>query len=367
MPLLRHIVFNDKKSSTYKPALLRVLLRIADGAAGFARDGPDDDHVDLPLGLVALFWVRTFQPLIKASLPQLPAGNERLGFVNSDFRELMKRSHFDLRVGQRFEGEDAERLTSVLRTTADLIRRMPANFITYPGSSTRVFPCVRNGPVRSKNSIRIDEAFLWSFGSFSLPRNLWQAMGRYAAWLEPAVLNEWIRIMRGYEKTTGAIPQTWDLHLKALRWLTPEHDTNVARACAEKLLSNGSLYCVWTGKHLRRTYAIDHCFPFAAWPCNDLWNLLPSDRQVNSKKSDRLPSQEALHAARFRLQDWWTSAYQENVQLKETFEHEARSALPAAVLAGEAITPESLFEGLMLQQTVLKRDQQIPEWQPTTT
>ncbi|WP_446831166.1 methyltransferase domain-containing protein [Candidatus Foliamicus sp.] len=369
LPLLRHIVFNDKKSSTYKPALLRVLLRIADGAAGFARDGPDDDHVDLPLGLVALFWVRTFQPLIKASLPQLPAGNERLGFVNSDFRELMKRSHFDLRVGQRFEGEDAERLTSVLRTTADLILRMPAEHIKYPGSSKHVFHGVRPGKGRTenKNSICIDEVFLWSFGSFSVPRNLWQAMARYASWLEPAVLNEWIRLMRRYEGNTGGGPQSWDLHFRALRWLTPEHDISVARACAEKLRSNGSLYCVWTGKHLRRTYAIDHCFPFAAWPCNDLWNLLPSDRNANSGKSNRLPSQEALHAARFRLQDWWTSAYQENVQLKETFEHEARSALPAAVLAGEAITPESLFEGLILQQTVLKRDQQIPEWEPTTT
>ena len=35
LPLLRHVVFLDRKSSTYKLALLRVLVRIADSASGF--------------------------------------------------------------------------------------------------------------------------------------------------------------------------------------------------------------------------------------------------------------------------------------------------------------------------------------------
>ena len=37
LPLLRHIILNDAKSATYKIALLRVLSRIADGAASPAR------------------------------------------------------------------------------------------------------------------------------------------------------------------------------------------------------------------------------------------------------------------------------------------------------------------------------------------
>ena len=36
-PLLRHIILNDDKSSTYKLALLRALCRIADGASGISR------------------------------------------------------------------------------------------------------------------------------------------------------------------------------------------------------------------------------------------------------------------------------------------------------------------------------------------
>lgn len=42
LPLLRHIILNDDKSSTYKLALLRTLCRAADGAAGMAGLGRDE-------------------------------------------------------------------------------------------------------------------------------------------------------------------------------------------------------------------------------------------------------------------------------------------------------------------------------------
>lgn len=189
LPLLRHVVFNDRKSSTYKLALVRTLIRIADGAAGLARAGFDEQHVDLPLGLVALFWVRAFRPLIETGLPQHSAGNSRLAFVKDAFRGLELRSPHDLRVGQQFTGEDAANLIRAVRDAANCIRTMPATYITYPGSSAPVFSCTRGGRVRISEFVRIDEAFLWSFGSSSVPVNLWRAMGRYAPWLEPAVVS----------------------------------------------------------------------------------------------------------------------------------------------------------------------------------
>ena len=42
LPLLRHVILNDDKSSTYKLGLLRVLCRIPDGAGGLA--SPADDN-----------------------------------------------------------------------------------------------------------------------------------------------------------------------------------------------------------------------------------------------------------------------------------------------------------------------------------
>ena len=65
LPLLRHIILNDDKSSTYKLGLLRTLCRIADGAGGIAASA-DDDHVAIPMGLVALTWIRLYKPLLVA-------------------------------------------------------------------------------------------------------------------------------------------------------------------------------------------------------------------------------------------------------------------------------------------------------------
>jgi SAM-dependent methyltransferase len=98
LPLLRHVILNDDKSSTYKLALLRVLCRIADGAAGFARDH-GEDVVAVPTGLVALTWIRLYKPLLKAGFPQSPSniGEEKLGFVKGAFRELAEVSHLVVR------------------------------------------------------------------------------------------------------------------------------------------------------------------------------------------------------------------------------------------------------------------------------
>ena len=59
LTLLRHLILNDQKSASYKLGLLRALCRAADGQAGLVV-AEDDDTVVLPLGLVALDWLRLY-------------------------------------------------------------------------------------------------------------------------------------------------------------------------------------------------------------------------------------------------------------------------------------------------------------------
>ena len=115
LPLLRHVIINDSKSSTYKLALLRVLVRIADSATGLVED-VDDDTVALPLGLVALYWIRAFKPLIEHDLPQKPPNRNDtgLGFVKAGFRALRNISPYSLRLGARFSGAEGEALLAAL-------------------------------------------------------------------------------------------------------------------------------------------------------------------------------------------------------------------------------------------------------------
>ena len=145
LPLLRHVILNDSKSTTYKLALLRSLCRAAESAAGMAAEA-EDDHVAVPLGLVALFWMRLYAPLLAANLPQSPQ-NERqgkaLGFVNDAFAAILcgRVPVHDLRVGAKFWGDDIAIVHEAIKLSAKTIRDNPATYTTYSDGG-QIFPCV---------------------------------------------------------------------------------------------------------------------------------------------------------------------------------------------------------------------------------
>ena len=97
----------------------------------------------LPLGLVALDWLRLYLPLVGAGLPQMPgnAGPDKLGFAKQGFRTLLAGlvPRLDLRVGARFTGEAAQAVQAALQEAANLIADMPATHMTYP-NGTSVLP-----------------------------------------------------------------------------------------------------------------------------------------------------------------------------------------------------------------------------------
>ena len=150
----------------------------------------------------------------------------------------------------------------------------------------------------------------------------------------------------------------------ATRWSDPERDVRVARELALDLLKRDRLFCVWTGKKLKEdSLDIDHCFPWSAWPCGDLWNLLPALRSVNqNQKSDRLPSAERLAEAREIIVDWWTAGYTNNANalIGDRFRTEATASLPGIL---KAPSPETIFDGMEFQRLRLHHDQQVPEWE----
>ena len=283
LPLLRHIILNDDKSSTYKLALLRVLCRVADGAAGYARY-TDEGDVAVPLGLLALYWIRLFKPLLAAGLPQNPKNVDLdgLGFVREGFRQLADVSHLDLRIGMCFARDRSLAFHAALRDAAGLISRMPAHYTTYPNGAP-VFPVRRVDRVPRRTTITLNADYLSSFGEMRIPPHLWRALQRYDVWIEPALVSEWTRLMKSYADGQGR--RIEDAHVAAaMVWSDPSRDVRIAREQAMRLVMIEPLHCVWTGRLLSTSSLdIDHCFPWAAWPCDDLWNLLPTHRSVNQR------------------------------------------------------------------------------------
>ena len=361
LPLFRHVILNDDKSSTYKLALLRSLGRIADGAAGYARTR-GDDQIAVPLGLVALYWIRLFKPLLDAGLPQSPRnrGLDELGFVKAGFRALAGLSHLDLRVGMIFTAGRAAALHSALRDAAKTIAEMPARYLKYPKGGA-VFPVEQWRGARAASTVTLDEAYLSSFGTLSMPLHLWKALQRFDAWIDPALVAEWKRLMQGYARAQGRVLSE-PVVVQAMAWSDPARDVRIARERALDLLGKGPLHCVWSGRTLKATTLdVDHCFPWAAWPCDHLWNLMPCLPTVNNRKRDRLPGDATLRGARDRILEWWDAGYRGGSEaLAERFMNEARAGLPAMPDHSDRL--EDVFAGLALQRLRLCHDQQVPEW-----
>ncbi len=419
-PFIRHVAINDGKAATHKLALLRVLLRIADGHPGavIRRESSHfGERVILPAGLVALYWCHQYKDLIDLHhLYQSPNKSPNMGFMKADgWHKLTHRTASDYRIGNLFIGDDAVALHKTLSAAVSNIKTMPCKFITFPNreanNDTTVFE-VASKTVKAKDSIFLDLQTLEQWGEFSLPESTWLAFNRYACWIEPILISEWVKTMVSYSGNSQyKSPKEQYFLQQVLNWEEPKRTTTEVRNRFEQLKlqspNNAAdiAQCVWSAKSLTDKYDIDHSLPFARWPNNDLWNLLPTDCKINNQKSDRLPTEHKLIDSKERIQYWWQEAWlndsaamnkqtktsisktlkineqpmgytistpyfdnsteieqktEVNQSQQQRFFAEANIALPG--LNSDNTSIDDLFEALVMQRGRLKEMQQLREW-----
>ncbi|WP_371195989.1 methyltransferase domain-containing protein [Glaciecola sp. SC05] len=358
-PLIRNIVVNDNKASTYKIALLRSVLRIAEAHAGAVID-QSDDLVELPLGLVAFYWLKLYRPLIDVhKMQQLNNPNKGLGFVSQQgWRSLGELHNNDLYLGASFANQSlSQALHRTIKDIANTIKDMPAKYIKLPGTQEQVFS-VKANRVVTPSSITLNHQYLGSFGSFYVPKRIWDAMTQFSIWIEPAIVNEWATLMANYASDMSKFSPSD--YLNALRWDDPMRSTSRVRRRVDALLDVADVSCVWTGQSIRRAkrYAVDHAIPFSRWPNNDLWNLLPTKVSVNANKSDKLPSAHKLISCRQDIVDWWQLAW-----ANEPSEFFTQASLALPRLGTDNRSYDDVFEAFLLQRNRILHLQQLAEWQ----
>ena len=105
------------------------------------------------------------------------------------------------------------------------ITTMPVRYMTYPkgGPVLPSTPCTPPRHSAWAEALDLDAATLWGWGELRVPRHLWRALGRFAGWVEPALITEWLRLMRGYAAGQG---RTLDLGVlaTAMTWAEPSRD-----------------------------------------------------------------------------------------------------------------------------------------------
>ncbi|MCA9548337.1 MAG: hypothetical protein KC613_28230, partial [Myxococcales bacterium] len=351
LALLRQVIVHDAKSSTYKLALLRSVLRIADGQRGLVQPLPDGD-VLVPMGAVALNWLRQFRPLLFTDRPykQATGGSAMRQPV---FQVLGGLAADELRPGARFEAGWAGPVDAALRAARALILKNPVTYTTGP-DGTPLFRGEGRPERFTGAALALHPGALWMYGRLRVPGALWRAMTEHAAWVEPALELEWSRLMQAYDPAL-----TLDECARLLAWADPERSTQAVRALVQT--SPAPVPCVWTGRPLTDDFQVDHCVPFARWPNNDLWNLLPASKAANQAKRDRLPSADLLQAARPRIEAWWTQAYLSAPGRRGQFLAEAAGALP---VLGDPERPGAVFAGLTALRHRLRAAHQLAEWAP---
>jgi len=358
-PLIRNIVVNDSKASTYKIGLLRALLRIAEGHPGAVIEHTDE-HVALPVGLVALYWLKLYKPLVDQFAMQQNSSNSKgLGFIKENgWLQLTSHTSNDFYIGASYTGDDVVKpLYQALKDIASTIKNMPARYTTLPGTNTSVFHVELNRTKKPGSQLVIDFAFLASLGTFYVPKHIWDSLTQFSVWIEPALINEWSALMAGYGQNKAKAFTKLD-YLNALRWDDPTRSTSRIRQRVNDLMTSQDVLCCWSGKQLKPTsFAVDHAFPFARWPNNDLWNLLPANTKVNSQKSDKLPTGIKLAGSREFILEWWKQGWKHN---QTEFFSQANLALPN--LRQDNTNFSDVFDAFALQRDRIKAFQQLEDW-----
>ena len=354
---VRHIVVNDNKSSTYKLALLRTLVRIADAHPGAVLD-KQDGTVAISLGLVALYWIRLFKRLVDSNIQQSSDPAKGLGFVKAAGWGLLKDlTADDFAIGNFYTGQDAVALQQLFSDTLTTIKSGPVTYIWQGHKDNRLFAMQRI-KTRRQSTVLLDKTFLDSFGSFVLRDDMWNCFRQYGCWIEPLLVQQWIAEMQKYELNQQR-QISLDTYHSQLRWLDRQHDTALVRKKVETLRLQGTSVCsVWSGD-LLYSYDIDHCVPFSYWPNNDLWNLLPASTRENKVKRDRIPSQMRLKSASWHIKEWWQQAWQSDAE-QQRFFIEAGLSLPN--ISSGCRDFDEVFNALQFQVLGVKQRLQVPEW-----
>jgi hypothetical protein len=318
--LIATILKHDSKSTSYKLALLRALNDVVLTVPDAARHQQD---VAVPLRSLAEWWVAYYWPFMDQEQPVYQGGRaERAGVIRNDVGFRPALTH--LRQVWQQDGQlsalpaDGFFLVSEMRTPR---RRTTYALVLQQAyeEAIRAIMVAITMPIRYAGEGQWSvfakplrqatlPATVWSLPGTQptdscvvVPTALWQAFSRLSLYVEALSLHEWSLFTEGVTQNGGTICSRGTAYTlltarpdnrRSLTWERNQVDV--------LLLEKVRFTCPWTQKLLTQPsdYDLDHLLPLTVYPINELWNLLPVDRQFNQHvKRDRVPSAERLTRA----------------------------------------------------------------------
>ncbi len=286
------IINNDRKTASYKIALLRALCDIARKESHLAtwnREG----NVAIPLQRIADLWIEYYLPLVgyREFVPQ-NRGETPHSSKPIAFRRLMNKltsiyPSSPQGLAQYIADRDRNHFTpAIQRLYRELIRCIMRTIIAGPVTYTS------------------GQVFTYSSTAASVLCNgaVWRELVMLGHWIETNLIMKWAELIGTFSRSAAPFPVETALELLLMRpetsrWINP------ARTI---LTGNGTLQCVWSGKRITTgSMHIDHAIPFSLRHDNSLWNLFPTDKRVNRSKRDLLPAYRLLLRQKELIIEYW--------------------------------------------------------------
>ncbi|TGM89280.1 methyltransferase domain-containing protein [Leptospira levettii] len=287
------ILNRERKTATYKPALLRALCDIALENQNVVEY--ESDHVFIPIRLVAEKWVVYFWNLFSAPiyLPQVSSDKmEKPSSLRKTFASL----HSKLNTLDDFLEKQALFHSGKL---IDMDLQKDMNLFLGQWEQTII-----KGPIQYSSN---GDVFRYDPNRqmISVPITIWREFVLLESWIRDAVILRWAEEIERLSRKSVRTGQAIDYLMMGQNL---ERKQNQVRSL---FLEKTDLACIWTGKPLNTSNLdIDHGIPYAYWKNNFLWNLFPADAKSNRMKSDKIPSSELILKRELPIRDHWKYVFQ---------------------------------------------------------
>ncbi len=288
---IESILNKDKKVATYKLALVRALAEIATqnlNAVKWKQNG----KVLLPVQLVVDKWIEYYWPLFESDqfIPQIQKESPEYSRPVA-FRKALNEISSQYKYG--YEGFYIDKMKLKLPASLLLENRQLNDLIKNT---------IVKGPVKHAGGYNNENKLLdfdSKTSSIIIPEAIWREFVLMGSWIIDATILRWAELTSKLSKGNIKASKIIDLLLIEERL----RQVDDARRVYKNL---SSLECTWTASKLNNNeFDVDHIIPFSLWKNNNLWNLVPSLRKINSEKSDKLVTSQHLVKSKERIIFYW--------------------------------------------------------------
>lgn len=323
------IIERDSKSSTYKFALLRGVIDIIDDNSPYIDQM--FGRVYIPTGLLIEKWLMYYYPILRSETP-IPQINVKTQLAfQTQFKNVI--AAYELRGGFSAFYNDLKnkgipydlrkQVFDLVKKLKDTITDKPMRHIGYSINNEHysIFQ-FENAPMEPPIYLNV-EYLIQHCGAFSIPVDYYQAFKDFGSFIngQNSILFKWAQFSANASPLDLKVE--FILHEVLESPITTRNIKESKKLYEDILEQNGQVYCGWTGKKTS-DYDIDHVIPFSVWKNNDLWNLLPALKTVNSKKRDRIPTPELIEKQKDLILNYWNIIQKSQ---NERFQREMQVAL----------------------------------------